>query len=303
MKLKYISAQPATAYYAWQVEVYLNNFTTMGIEESDIYVVLGGKNDGSFDTAIKMYPDVTFAFYDDTRIDRGYPPSIQPHILEKFFTDNQWACDVSWFYHDCDFIFTKPMDFSPYINDDKCYMSDTKSYMGVRYIRSKGENVLTSMCDAVRIQQSLVIDNDDKVGGAQKLIKGVDPVYWRDVFSFSNSLYNADIPKDSPDGVPIQIWTASMWAELWELWRRDIEVETPKEFDFAWATDPIVKWKDVYFFHNAGVVSSNTGMFMKSDYIHRDPWGINPEDYDRNRCSYLYTRWIENSAKKRLNLH
>lgn len=39
--LKLISAQPATQYYAWQVEVYLNQFIRLGYDPKDIHVVAG----------------------------------------------------------------------------------------------------------------------------------------------------------------------------------------------------------------------------------------------------------------------
>ena len=37
--LRYVCAQPSTLYYAWQVEVMINNFITMGINANQIDVV------------------------------------------------------------------------------------------------------------------------------------------------------------------------------------------------------------------------------------------------------------------------
>ena len=37
--MKWISAQPATIYYAWQVEVYINNFVENGVSPADIHVL------------------------------------------------------------------------------------------------------------------------------------------------------------------------------------------------------------------------------------------------------------------------
>lgn len=36
MRLKFISAQPAIDYYAWQIEVYLENFLGLGYKGDDI---------------------------------------------------------------------------------------------------------------------------------------------------------------------------------------------------------------------------------------------------------------------------
>ena len=38
-QLRFVSAQPATKYYAWQVEVMLNNFIEMGVNPNQIDVV------------------------------------------------------------------------------------------------------------------------------------------------------------------------------------------------------------------------------------------------------------------------
>ena len=38
-KLRYVCAQPATDYYKWQVEVLINNFTSMGINPNDMDIV------------------------------------------------------------------------------------------------------------------------------------------------------------------------------------------------------------------------------------------------------------------------
>ena len=62
----------------------------------------------------------------------------------------------------------------------------------------------------------------------------------------------------------IQIWTASMWSELWNAWKHGHEVRVPVEFNFCWATCPIEKWDLLSFFHNAGVVNDKVGLFYKA---------------------------------------
>ena len=36
MEIRYICAQPATKYYAWQVEVMINNFMAMGVNPNQM---------------------------------------------------------------------------------------------------------------------------------------------------------------------------------------------------------------------------------------------------------------------------
>jgi len=38
--IRYVSAQPATLYYAWQVEVMLNNFMEMGVNPNQVDIVM-----------------------------------------------------------------------------------------------------------------------------------------------------------------------------------------------------------------------------------------------------------------------
>ena len=37
--LRFVSAQPASLYYAWQVEVMLNNFQVMGVNLNNVDIV------------------------------------------------------------------------------------------------------------------------------------------------------------------------------------------------------------------------------------------------------------------------
>ena len=298
----YLSAQPATDYYAWQVEVYLTNFISCGINPSDILVV------ASFEDAIpqswlrlQSHYGAKFYFYKDTRLEKRYIPSIQPHILAKHFEIFPHLGKENIFYHDCDFIFTRPFDFSPFLNDDVWYFSDTISYIGASYIKSKGEDVFLKMCELVDIDPKIVEDNQMNSGGAQKLIKNVNAKYWRDVERDANNLYiglgDLRNKKKEDDIYAIQIWCASMWSELWNAWKRGDQVRVPKEFDFAWATCPTSKWQKVNFYHNAGVVGPNHRMFYKGKYVDKLPYSDNV-DIEESRCSIYYYDWVKKTGNK-----
>lgn len=302
MNLKYISAQPAIDYFAWQTEVYLHNFLNLGILGEDIHVIAAYDNKvpENWVRLTETFPTVQFFFYRDTRVNKVYIPSIQAHVLRKHFTKYRELESNAFFFHDSDFTFTKKFDFEPYLQDDVWYFSDTISYIGADYIKSKSELILDKMCEIVGIKKSIVEANQLNSGGAQKLMKNLTPEYWRDVEIHSNELYTKlgelQNLKPADDPYTLQIWCASMWAELWNAWKFGNEVRVPKSFDFCWATDPANRWDEVSFFHNAGVTDSTSGMFFKGAYTNKIPYG---EDLvlDENKCSYLYFNQIKKAAR------
>ena len=298
MNLRMISAQPAIDYYTWQVEVYLTNFISLGYNGNNIDVVAGyeGSVPDSWRKLQQKFPYVRFFFYEDTMGECKYLPAIQAHLLKKHFKEHPYLSKEAIFFHDADFVFTRYMDFSKFLNDDKWYFSDTISYIGYDYIMSKGEEVLDAMCDIIGIDKSVVKDNQLNSGGAQKLFKNIDYKYWEMVEEYSNKLHdklsNMQHVKKNEDPYGIQSWTASMWAELWTGWKLGHQVVVPPEFDFCWATCPSSRWEEVYFFHNAGVPSSNQGMFYKAQYMDKLPFNEKLELSD-SRCSYMYYNIIE----------
>jgi len=292
-QLRFLSAQPAIDYYAWQVEVYLHNFLGLGYNGNYIDVVAGYQGDipESWLKLQRRFPYVRFFFYEDTMGECNYIPAIQGHLLKKHFKAHPYLKDDAIFFHDADFLFTKYMNFTKFISDDNWYFSDTISYIGHDYIVSKGEEVLDAMCEVIGIDKSIVKQNQNNSGGAQKLFKNIDHTYWEMVEDYSIKLFNVLINKqhikkeNDPNG--IQSWTASMWAELWVGWKLGHNVIVPKEFDFCWATCSPSRWKEVNFFHNAGVMNDKLGMFYKAKYMDSYPYEVD-DNVLNNRCSYMY---------------
>jgi hypothetical protein len=302
MELKYISVQPASDYFAWQTEVYLRNFLSLGIQGEDIHV-LGAYDNKVSKNWVKLtldFPTVNFFFYRDTRENKIYQPSIQAHVLRKHFTKFRELESYAFFFHDCDFTFTKKFDFSPFLNDNLWYFSDTISYIGANYIKSKSTELFKLMCEMVGIEPSVVESNQLNSGGAQKLMKNLTADYWKKVEQDSVNLFtklpNLDKYKTEEDPYPLQIWCASMWSELWNAWLFNHEVRVPSEFDFCWAPDPATRWHEVSFFHNAGVTNSDSGLFFKGAYINKLPYG-EKLDLNKDKCSYLYFNQIKKAAR------
>lgn len=305
-QLRLLQVQPATDYYAWQTEVSIKRSLELGYNGNFIDVVAGFRDGFIPDSWIKLQqnlPFVRFFFYSDDLGDCNYLPAIQPHLLKKHWEAHPYLKDDAIFYHDNDFIFTDYFDFTPYLFDDTWYMSDVRSYIGADYIQSKGFhktkrrddgtkiNILEGMVEVFGMCACTIRANQQNTGGAQRLIKNVTAEYWQEVEEDSINLYNWLLQEKDNYGEGetnnIQIWTASMWAELWNAWKRKIQTEIPLEFNFCWATDSIVKWDSVKFFHNAGVIDDKSGMFFKAAYRDKYPYKADPE-LDPGKCSKKY---------------
>lgn len=285
--MKFLVCIPDHQFYLWQTLVQINNFRKMGIEGKTVYLVSTRGNTIS-DTLKSLINSrelkSSFYLYNDERPSTKYSSSMRPHTIARFFRQFPEYGMEPFMYLDPDVLFTKPMDFSVFEKDDKWYVSDTRSYIDSRYIRSKGEPIFDKMCEIVGIDKNLVISNDANAGGAQYVMKNVNADYWDKVFWDSENLYHeitkmsnaivaaektsTTLPGESPKKPyhPLQIWCADMWAVLWNGWYCGHEIEIHNDLDFAWASDSMDKWDKKYLFHNAGVPSENGKSFCKITY-------------------------------------
>jgi hypothetical protein len=299
--MKLICAQPALPYYTWQVEVMIKSFLDQGINPNHIHIVCSYK-DNVPEIWRKMashYNTVPFFFYEDTRVKPGYIPSIRPHILHKHWLKYPELEKETVLYHDSDIALFKPLQLTELLSDDKCYLSDTVSYIGAQYIRSKGEQYLDLMSEIVGIHKDLVIAREKHSGGAQYLLKNVTATFWAKVYTDAEALFikvNEQIKKDQPEH-PIQIWCADMWAVLWNLWLMGKDTRVAPQMNFSWATSNITDLNTHQFYHNAGVTSDSGKHFYKGLYINKLPYTLKAGQFDPAYCSYRYAQLIEDTAK------
>jgi hypothetical protein len=181
--IRYVCAQPASEYYAWQVDVMLNNFKKQGINLNQVDIVCWKQNGTIPESWLKLarHYSARFFFYDDTRETRHYISSIRPNILKQHFQKYPEICSDTIFYHDCDIVFTKPPSewiTDVMINDKRWYGSDTRWYIGHDYIKSKGDDILDAMCEIVGISKHEVERNELNAIGAQYLMKNIDHEFW-----------------------------------------------------------------------------------------------------------------------------
>jgi hypothetical protein len=316
--LTLICVQPSIPYYAWQVEVMLHNFESLGIHnEFNIHCLFAyNKNESDWETKVntiklvetKFNGVADFFYYEDTRVyPISYISSIRPNVLKQHFRAFDNLTKESVFYHDCDMIFSKfPSFLYDLLESDKnWYVSDTKSYIGYDYIMQKGEDVLDLMCEIVGINKEEVKLRQNQSGGCQYLMKGVDCEFFDKVEKDCERMYkevtqlnNKKVSQDKSHH-PLQIWTSDMWCVLWNAWLKGFDTNIIEEMDFCWATDNIDKFDKKYIFHNAGVVSElRETIFYKGEFISKYPYDIDIYKYDKSRASYKYSSLINSISDK-----
>ena len=281
-------------YYLWQVLVQINNFMKYGYDEDTIYVV-SSHNPSPVLQSLMNHPKIKskFFIYKDERSEYRYPSSLRPHILERFFNEYKEYENEAILYLDPDVVFTKKLDFTKYFNDDIWYLSDTRSYIDSKYIKSKSEQLFNEMCEIAKVKPEDISAIDDNAGGAQYLMKGINAEYWKKVYDDSENLY---IHMKNTESVyhpehPIQSWTSDMWAVLWNAIYFKHKVKIDKDLEFSWGTDHIDRWNKTYIFHNAGVVGDSKTEFSKVMY---QVSPFNKELYSNNdNCTYNYIKEIK----------
>ena len=314
-KITFICVQPDVPYFHWQVEVFINNAMKNGINPNWIEILFaydGGPSREAIDIA-RMYPFVRFFFYERTKIDNyGYIPILRPDVLTKHFLRFPNLSDEIIFYHDCDIIFRELPDFDALSGDSNWYLSDTVSYIGSDYIKSKSNDLFLNMCKIADIDPEIVESNNANSGGAQYLMKGIDSDFWSDVMRVSLDLYKYMYEEEMKERAsldqseistynPIQKWCADMWAVLWCGLKRGNQIRISSELGFSWGCSAgMDEWNSNKILHNAGVTSSNSGtVFYKGDYINKLPWDDDFSSISPYMNSYNYVEAIKYANKMR----
>lgn len=316
MGMKFVCAQPANIYYAWQTEVFLQSLEQHGVDLTTVDVVCVEPGNpverALWDKLVARYP-ARFRFYTDQRVSRGYISSIRPNILKQHWDAHPELEREVVFYCDCDIILTKPPEWSHLESGSTWYASDCRFYISANYLVSKnytrpstGEvvNVYQSLCEIVGIHPSMPVNNELNSGGAQYIMKNVSADLWAKVERDSEAIYQwfvEDNRKEQPEKYhQTQCWTADMWALLWNAWLIGHEVKVVPEMKFGWAPEEIECVKKCTILHNAGVIKATSisdRLFFKSDYMDRLPYDINPADYNDRRGTKLYVDAIYRTAQ------
>ena len=239
---------------------------------------------------MNKYAGVKCYVYEDKRFDKSYIPAVRPYLLWQYLRHDPAREHEQYFYIDADVIFREWIDFSKIEAGPEVWSgSDCSGYIGYDYIKQtqRGPEIVKRMAEicGIREEQMLGVPGI----GAHIVMTNPTAAFWEASYNRSIAIWNYFTTLDSD----IQKWTAEMWAQQWTMVQVGIDIKAPHELDFVHATDPIEKYDTVKIMHNAGVPSGNSGMFFKSDYMNKLPFGENFDWVDNKKCSRKYVDAIE----------
>lgn len=310
--LIFLSAQPDDNYFAWQLEVQINNFRKFGYSDK-MHVVLFKAKDRQewnpiFEELERRYPEVKFFRYEDKGAAINmYIPILRPHALKQHFKAHPELAEKAIFYHDSDIIFSRPLQLEGLINGDTWYLSDTNSYIGYKYFESKEaqvkefkkplwniDKVLEPILNSVGISVDQFKAIEGNAGGAQYILKDIDYKFWDKVENDCLNIYlyfkttNAVFFNSENEG--IQRWCADMWAILWNGIRLNKDIKVSRELDFSWATDAIETFERKPIYHNAGS-TGKPNEFYKGKYASNQlPWNDDFSNVSPDLACYAYLK-------------
>lgn len=270
--MKFVIPIPDSPYYLWQALVQMAHFRELGYEEDAHYpiVYFGGRPS---DLLLRFWESndlrAFLHLYPDTRADISYSASMKPWLMGKFF--EQFPEEASSVYHylDPDCVFTRPMDFTPFLGDDnRWFGSDTRSYTGVDYLRGKGEQLFLDLCDISGVTPDAVLAHDHNSIGAQYFIKNAGADFWfnverKSVIAYKHMVDTADQYHPSDHQHPVQAWCAEMYMQQFETIRAGFTPMASDLMGFCWANAPAEAWDAHPYFHNAGQPTENGRDFCK----------------------------------------
>lgn len=268
----------------WQVHAYLENLKEIGwIDNTQVLIYTEGSLIPEWSILKELYPTCQFLSYLGTNFIHNiipvYLPIIRPFVLRQHFKQNIELENQTIVYTDTDILWVKKPDLANY--QDGCYVSSTvhpSDYMSHEYLLGKEKQVaedklekykkidiLKKLADIVSITPNDIIRSYDYCGGVQYTLNQIDWTFWDKVMvdclsirvelANLNRRYMIGNTPEEKENNGFQSWCADLWAVLYNLIYRRFKISTPKELDFAWATDKIERLQEVGVLHNAGVTS------------------------------------------------
>ena len=310
--------QPRILYYAWQLEVCLHQLEKYyDLEKVHILTAYDEDvNDATnseenihlFKCLEERFKKAKFFYYQDNRESKSYIPTIVANLLKNHFLENPWLEHETIFATDSDQIFTKEFDFSSLLNDDICYMSDSRGFINYDYINYKRPlELYEGMCEVVGIDPQIPKLNNDNSGGSHYLLKKVTAEYFAKVETDANNLFKyfqrtEPIRTANIEGYyGIQQWGALMWSLLWNLWVFNKETKITEVLKFTWASDLKQGFFERPIYHNAGIhnaIKVSHNLFMKADYTKHLPYDdVEKLTYNEDYAVNEYVKIIREVGK------
>jgi hypothetical protein len=311
----FLSAQPDSFYFTWQLELQVFNFERLNISPGKIHILLGHDPQLGLEEHFKILIEklkgkASFFTYPDNRVNHTYASSIRPHIIQQHLQQFPELQQETIFYHDSDIIFRELPEFSKMIEDETWYVSDTRNYLDSKYIKAiGGETLLNEMCAIIGVSPGQVILQDDHCGGAQYVLKNTSIEFWEKLEKDSEDLYrymnDFNTHRENVKNKKIQSWCADMWALLWNAIHFKKKVQIQPQLGFCWATSPIEEWQKNKILHYTGNVQKGSHtVFRKSNYTEYEPfYDTDLKKILQDNCSaplvHLINEYLEASKKSK----
>ena len=200
----------------------------------------------------------------DWRLDKSYNPAMKPWLVGKYLTAHPDTGPA--LVLDPDALPLRPWpDALPGV----LHGTDTDSYTGPAYLRSKG--AWEPLCRLVGV------DPDHAAtfpGIGAQYVTTAPGAWWEDVAALSVEAYRLllGIPAPAGDPYPVQAWCAEMYVTQLAAIRDRIEPRTEPSMSMTWANGKASDWQTHGFYHSAGVTAENGRDFCKITH-QSSPWG------------------------------
>ena len=292
--MKYIIAQEKNNYGAWQCTLAVSSLIDLGVNQEDIYILLGdyGYNRDWNDFKIRFLKVNTHEYRNHS--EKRYIPAVKPYLLYKFFSQFDFLTKEQWCLLDNDVILTGLLTEKAM---GTVHVSNCSSYLNLEYLESKGLGLAKGMSEAIGMDYSKIVDNDSGAGGAQYVFDNISGDTWKKAYIYSIKIYdylliNRDtFPRSEGENV-VQYWCSEMWGVLWAIWDDSHKTIIDSDMDFLFATDDVRTIQHQKIIHNAGVTSEDERLFNKGHFHKRSPKNTDL-DVDDTKVSYLYYSYLK----------
>lgn len=221
---------------------------------------------------------------------RGYDACMKPWLVGKFLAAHPELVDESLLIVDPDALPLRPW---PEAVPGVLYGTDTDSYTGPGYLRSKG--AWEPLCSLVGVDP----DTASSVPGvgAQYVTTGLPGAWWEAVGELSIVAHRllTSIPAPAGDPYPVQAWCAEMYVTQLAAIRDGITPTSHPGMSMVWANGPRDGWEREGFFHDAGQFVEDGRHFCKTSH-QNSPWR-RPVSVDPGSASAPYVDLIKQTAR------
>lgn len=232
------------------------------------------------------------AVWNDWRINPQYNPSMKPGLAGQWLKAHPEDREIPLLLCDPDALplprfATAGLEPAP----GRWFGSDTDSYTGPNYLKSKGEDLWVQLCELVGVDPAKAAATRGR--GSQWLFVGPPEGLWEEIAELSEKAYSMLVGHSSD----VQAWCAEMYVTQLVLARENIETEARATMRMTWAGDPKSQLTKAGFYHNAGVTDPKTGHFYKGGWTAKAPFFAPLDDVRSDSASTKYVEAIREAEK------